>query len=184
MPKELDSGNKESGIVKKENNDYLVVGKFHRPHGIRGDLLFSVITDFPERLKPGTALYVGEEKFELFISRLKSHNIGLIFGFKGIENPEAARRYVNKLVYVKSAKLPELPAGEYYHHQIIGMLVIDEALGELGRISEILITGANDVYVVQSANDNEILIPALKNVIKKVDLGNETMMVQLPEGLV
>jgi len=168
----------------KNPDDFLVVGQFRRAHGVRGDLIFSIITDFPERLKPGTKIFIGDSKQELVISRLKPHNSGMIFGFKGINNPEEASQFVNKIVFVKLSDRPSLPEGEYYHHQIIGLNVIDEDLLALGVVSEILVTGANDVYVTKTADDREILIPALKEVIKKVDLEKKTITVRLPDGLI
>lgn len=164
--------------------DFLTVGKFRRTHGIRGDLLFTVITDFPERLRPGTSVFVGVDRAEMKISRSKPHNDGIIFGFKGLTNPEDAKKYVGADVFVHAADRPELPEGEYYHHQIIGLKVVDEVLGELGLISEVLETGANDVYVVLNADKKEILVPALKSVLKQVDLSAGIMTVALPEGLV
>lgn len=164
--------------------EYLAVGRFRRAHGVRGDLLFTVITDFPERLNPGTVIYVGDEKQEFKISRTKPHNDGIIFGFKNIKTPEEAKAFVGKYVFVSSKDRPELPEGEFYHHQIIGLSVVDEKHGELGMISDILETGANDVYVIKTPENKEILFPALSSVILKVDLSNERIEVRLPDGLV
>lgn len=164
--------------------EFLVVGKFRRTHGIRGDLLFTVITDFPERLKPGTSVFVGEDHTEMKISRSKPHNDGIIFGFKGLTNPEDGKKYVGMEVFVRASDRPELPEGEFYHHQIIGLKVFDEVIGELGVINEVLQTGANDVYVVLSPEKKEILVPALKSVLKQVDIAAGVMIVELPEGLV
>lgn len=169
---------------QEKNLEYLVVGKFRRTHGIRGDILFTVITDFPDRLRPGTQIFVGPEYTEMKISRLKPHNDGIIFGFKGITNPEDAKKLVGLSVYVRAEDRPELPDGEYYHHQIVGLKVIDGDKGDLGIISEILETGANDVYVVRASENKEILVPALKSVILAVDLTGGIMTVALPEGLV
>lgn len=167
-----------------QSGDFLAVGRFRRAHGVRGDLLFTIITDFPERLKPGTVIYVGDEKQEFKISRTKPHNDGIIFGFRNIKTPEEAKTFVGQYVFVSSADRPQLPEGEYYHHQIIGLTVIDEKHGELGKVSDILETGANDVYVIKTPENKEILFPALNSVILNIDLASGSIQVRLPEGLV
>jgi len=163
---------------------YLAVGAFRRAHGIRGDLLLAVMTDFPERLKPGTSVYVGDKKQPLKITRRRPHNDGIILGFEGISSAEATAKHRGQTVYVKAEDRPTLPEGEYYHHQIIGLNVIDESGTDLGVVTEIIETGANDVYVIAGADGREILLPALKEVLLDVNLDTKTMRVHLLPGLV
>lgn len=163
---------------------YLAVGILRRSHGIRGDMLLAVTSDFPERLKPGTFLYVGETKTALKITRRRLHNDGLLLGFAGISNAEQTAKYRAQTVFVHAEDRPPLPEGEYYHHQIIGLNVVDESGVALGVISEIIETGANDVYVVKNADQREILLPALKQVLLDVNLETKTMRVHLLPGLV
>jgi len=167
----------------EETTEYLLVGKFRRSHGINGDILFTVVTDFPERIKPGVLLYIGEEKKAIKISRKKPHNDGILLGFKEITNPETAAEFIGQNVFVTANDRPTLPEGEYYHHQIIGLNVFLSDGQTLGQITEILVTGANDVYVVKSADGKEVLIPAVKHVLKEVDLSTKKMVVDLPQGL-
>ena len=165
---------------------YLAVGTLRRSHGIRGDILTDVMTDFPERLKPGTYLYVGDKKQPLKITRRRPHNDGLILGFEGINNAEQTAKYRAQTVYVPAKDRPALPEGEYYHHQVLGITVVDEAGAVLGTLTEIIETGANDVYVVSDGGSpaREILIPAIKQVLLDVDLDKKTMRVHLLPGLV
>jgi 16S rRNA processing protein RimM len=163
---------------------YLAVGTLRRSHGIRGDMLVEVITDFPERLKPGTHLYVGDKKQALKITRRRPHNEGMILGFEGISTAEQTAKYRAQTVYVPVEGRPPLPDGEYYHHQIIGLNVVDESWTALGIITEIIETGANDVYVVKNAGEREILLPALKQVLLEINLDTKTMRVHLLPGLV
>jgi 16S rRNA processing protein RimM len=162
---------------------YLAVGFLRRPHGLRGDLLLDVLTDFPERLSPGTMLFVGDDHTPLKITRRRPHNDGLILGFEGVKNPEDAARYRSKMVFVSAEGRPPLPEGEYYHHQIIGLEVFDETERRLGVVTEILETGANDVYVIQNPDGKEILIPALKQVLLDINLEQKRMKVHLLPGL-
>ncbi len=162
---------------------YLAIGLLRRPHGVRGDLLMEVYTHFPERLRIGTRIYVGDDHAPLKISRRRQHNDGLILGFAGVDSVDAAAKYRSKTAYVTAADRPPLPDGEYYHHQIIGLMVLDENDRPLGRVTEILETGANDVYVVTPSNGRELLIPALKQVLLDVNLTAGTMRVHLLPGL-
>ena len=87
----------------------------------------------------------------------------------------------NAVIYVQTDSLPTLPEGEYYFHQLIGLHVIDENAQPVGILSEIMETGANDVYVLISPDGEEILIPAIDEVIKKVDLERGEIIINLPE---
>jgi 16S rRNA processing protein RimM len=172
------------GSPQKGEPVYLAVGLLRKPHGLRGDLLLEVYTDFPDRLSPGTSLFAGDAHKPLKITRRRPHNDGLLLGFEGIHTPEEAGRYSATVVYVPAADRPVLPEGEYYHHEIIGLTVIDEVGKSLGQVVEIIVTGANDVYVIRPEQGKDILIPALKEVILAVDLGEKTMRVHLLPGLV
>lgn len=162
---------------------YLAVGLLRKPHGVHGDILFTVTTDFPERLRPGLIVFVGDEKREFKITRRRPHNDGIIFSFEGISTPEQAAKHTGKTVFVPAEGRPPLPEGEYYHHQIIGLNVFDEAGRNLGVVSEILETGANDVYVVTDSSGRELLLPALKQVLLEINLERQTMKVHLLPGL-
>ena len=179
-----DSGNSGSPIAG-EPVVYLAVGTLRRSHGIRGDLVLEVITDFPERLAPGTIIYLGEKKKPLKITRRRPHNEGLILGFEGITSAEQAGKYSAQTAYVLAEDRPALPEGEYYHHQILGLKVLDESGRDLGVITEIINTGANDVYVVTKDDRavRDILIPALKQVLLDVNLEKKTLLVHLLPGL-
>jgi 16S rRNA processing protein RimM len=161
---------------------YLAVGSLRRPHGLRGDIIMEVLTDFPERLRPNTKVFVGEKHEPLTIAHLRGYNKGLLLGFKGYDTPEAIGRFRNMNVYVLTADRPGLPEGQYYHYQILGLNVLDDSGKMLGTLTEILTTGANDVYVV-SQDGKELLVPAIEDVILDVDLDAKTIKVHLLPGL-
>lgn len=85
-------------------------------------------------------------------------------------------------VFVHTWQVPSLPEGSYYHHELIGLNVFEGAQ-KLGELSEILVTGANDVYVVRLAEGGELLLPAIPSVILEVNLAAQSMLVSVPEGL-
>ena len=163
---------------------YLAVGLLRRPHGVAGDLVFEVYSDFPERIRPGTLLYLGDERTPLKITRRKPHNDGMVLGFDGVSTHEQAAKLTGKVAYVRADDRPPLPEGEYYHHQIIGLQVEDENGIPLGVVTEIIQTGANDVYVVRNEAGREILLPALQQVLLEINLEQQRMKVHLLPGLV
>jgi 16S rRNA processing protein RimM len=162
---------------------FLIVGKIRRSHGLFGEALVEILTDFPERLIPKIVLFSGETHKPLTIRNCRSHNDGLLISFEGITKPEQITPYRNKYLFVESENCPPLATNEYYHHQLLGLSVKDDNKVELGRITEILQTGANDVYVVTSSKMEEILIPVIPGVITDCNLQGRTMTVHLPPGL-
>lgn len=162
---------------------FLVIGKIHRPHGLKGDVVFEVITDFPERLRPGVTVYVGDEHKPVVILRRRSHSSSLLLRFEEYEDPTLLSSLTNKYVYVRADDRPALPEGEYYHHQLLGLQVITDQDQILGKLEKILETGANDVYIVRSENGPEILLPAIDPVILKIDLDSGCIIVHLIPGL-
>ena len=162
---------------------FLVVGKIRRPFGLKGELLMEVLTDFPEGLKAGDSVYVGDNQTINKINFIRWHGRLLLVAFEGIHDPEGAAEYRNQFVYVKTSDRPQLQEGEYYHHQLLGMDVYLEDNRILGKLVNILETGANDVYVVKSTEGKEILLPAIKSVILHIDLNLNRMLVHLIPGL-
>ena len=163
---------------------FLVVGKFRHAHGLHGEILMEVETDFPERLVAGTTIYVGNHHHPLRIRTRRKHKNSLLLAFDGIQDPEGIGIFINQLAYVPTGDRPTLPEGEYYHHQILGMKVVSDNGCELGLIVEILETGANDVYVIRRPDGVEILIPAINPVILDIDLLKGEMLVHLLNGLI
>ena len=162
---------------------YLSVGLLRRPHGLRGEILMEVLTDFPQRLRVGTRLFVGEAYDPITLASVRGHNNGLLVRFRGVENPEQAGKYRGKTVFVRAEDRPALPEGEYYHHEVIGLRVLTEEDKELGTLAEILITGANEVYVVKRPDGRDLLLPAIEDVILKIDPEAGLVRVRLLPGL-
>jgi 16S rRNA processing protein RimM len=162
---------------------FLAVGKLRRPHGVRGEILMDVLTDFPERLAPGVRVFVGEDHQPLLIRSNRQQMETMLVSFQGYATPEAVGQFRNLLVYVRSDEIPDLGEGEYYHHECIGMKVIDEGGSLIGVIKEILESAAHDIFVVQTNDNREVLIPMTDEVVLKVDVRGHEMQVRLLPGL-
>lgn len=163
---------------------FLVVGKLRRPHGLGGEMLMDVLTDFPERLKPKLTVYAGDNHSPLRIRSCRWHRQAMLIAFDAYRDPETAGELRNCLIYVRSDTLPPLEEGEYYHHQLLGLRVLSDEGQSLGVVAEILETGANDVYVVRSETGPEILMPNIDSVVLEIDLERGKMLVHLLPGLI
>lgn len=184
MPRKRTSAIPDSGSPNGEPV-YLVVGFLRRPHGVRGELIMDVHTDFPERLRAGTKVFLGDEHTAIKIASARPRGgSGLLVSFSGLATPEAVGHLRNTWVYVPAADRPPLPEGQVYHHEILGMNVITDDGRVLGELTEILSTGANDVYVVTSEDNKESLLPAIPDVILGIDAAKREIKVHLLDGLI
>lgn len=162
---------------------YLSVGFLRRPHGVKGEIIMDLHTDFPERMKKGRKLFVGEEYQPMTLTGVRPHQAGLLVKFKDVETPEEAGKYRNQWVFVKKSDVPPLADGQIYQHELIGFRVVDENNIPLGELVEILETGANDVYVVKTDSGKELLLPNIPAVVLDLDAGARLMKVHLLDGL-
>lgn len=163
--------------------DYLAVGFLRRPHGVRGEIIMDLHTDFPERLKAGRKLFIGGGHKPMTLTGCRVHGQGRLIALQGVDTPESAGRFRNQWVFVKTKDAPVLPDGQYYQYQLIGLNVVDEEDRSLGKLTEIIETGANDVYVVTKESGGEILLPAIPSVILDLQPDSGFMRVHLLEGL-
>lgn len=168
--------------------EYLTVGKIVNTQGIKGEVRVISQTDFPEkRYKEGAHLTLFREKHQPLLLTIASHrkhkNFDLLAfeDYLSINDVEAFRDGVLK---VAEDDLTDLAENEYYYYEIIGLEVVDETGKSLGKISEILSPGANDVWVVSRQGQPDILLPYIAAVVKKIDLAAKKVLVDLPEGLI
>ncbi len=170
--------NNSTGSSNSGEPEFIIVGKIGRPHGVKGEMTFQPMTDYPQRLVAGKVLLLGKARKKYKIVSIREKGQDYILTLEGIESREDAQLITNQLAYVPLASLPPLPEGEFYHHELLGMRVIDTAGSELGILAEILETGANDVYVVVSESGEELLLPVIPSVILEIDSKARCMTVQ------
>lgn len=167
--------------------EYYRVGKIINTHGIKGEVRVADETDFAkERFKNGATLYLGDKKGdaaqELTVEKSRPFKGTWLVKFVGYDNINDVLAFKNHELLVSGEDQQKLPTGRYYYHQIIGLTAVTTEGRKLGPITEIM-PGANDVWVVKKADGKEILLPVIKQVIKKVDLDAGTVTVELMEGL-
>jgi 16S rRNA processing protein RimM len=108
----------------------------------------------------------------------------LLVTFEEYSDPEAAGALRNEYIYVRAEEIPKLPEGDYYHHQILGLRVVNEEGASLGRVVNILETGANDVCVIRQDSGAEFLLPIMDSTVLEVDLAQGFMRVHVLDGLI
>ena len=156
-----------------------------RPHGIRGEVVVESETDDPSRFAPGSSVLVGDPDgapVEMRVRASRPHQGRLLVLFDGVVDRTAAEMLRGSLISIDAATAPRPPAGRYYAHEIEGMHVVDEAGKDLGVVSGILETRANDVWVV-SYRGREVLVPAVHEIIVDVDVPGGRIVVRPIEGL-
>jgi 16S rRNA processing protein RimM len=173
----------QGSFPERGGPSFLAVARVRRPFGVKGELLLDVLTDFPNRLTQHEFFYAGRDRQPYEVETLRRHGTDFLLRLKEVRDRDGAERLRGEDLFVRVDDLPPLPQGVYYLHQIEGLEAITEQGESLGRVKEILKTGANDVYVVQGGK-GEILLPAIPQVIREVRLEEGRMVVRLMEGLV
>jgi len=163
---------------------YIRIGKILGTQGNRGALRVLPLTDYPERFQQMATVRVLINGLirELSIEEMYFYKKYIIIKFKEIEDMNAANKLKGGFLVVTRSELVPLPEGSFYIFDLIGVDVFDLSGRRLGNITDIIQTGANDVYVVET-EARPVLIPALKQVVKEIDLDRRRVVVQMPEGL-
>ncbi len=163
---------------------YLAVGRILRPHGVRGELRVEILTDYPEHLERVRTVYIGDDYHPYKLAALRFHQNLMLLTLEGCSDRDAADDLRGALVSVVLKDAVPLEEDEYYHFQLIGLQAVSDEGDVLGEIVEILsLPGANDVYVVHGSR-GEILLPAIADVIQKVDFDARRVTVHLLPGLI
>ena len=166
--------------------DMLRVGVYANTHGVRGEIKVFPTTDDTSRFKKLKKVYLdlGKEKMELEIQSVRFFKNLVILKFKGIDNINDIEKYKGKDLLIQRKDAVKLREDEYFICDIIGSKVVTEDGKEVGSLKEVLQTGANDVYEVVVEGGKSIYLPAIKQVVKKIDIDAKTMVVKIMEGLI
>ncbi len=164
--------------------DHVAVGYVLRAHGVRGNVLIKPLTDNPNRFKEIDEIMIERA------GRIESHRVtektdspkGWILRFDGIETRDEAEKLKGAYLLIRTEELPELEEGSYYDFDLVGIEVFTVSGEKLGQIIEIEKYPANDVYVVEG-DAGKLMLPATLEVVRKVDMDNKRMEVELLDGL-
>lgn len=174
MPQKIINDAGSQGITEPA---FLVLGKLRRPHGVHGEIPLEVYTPMVDLLDAGRTIYIGEDHSPYQIDSVRWKQELMLLKFEGIIDRTTVSELTNLLVFVKTSELPKLSEDEFYLHELIGLDVYDLDGSYLGELTEILETGANDVYLVKDQNGREVLIPAIEEMILEINLEAGVMTV-------
>lgn len=161
------------------------IGKILKVWGIRGEVKILPLTDNPQRyrsLKQVIAVTPNGSESILQVSNVKFKGKYVMLSFKGYDTPEKSFPLVGSLITITEEELEDLPEGRYYIFQLIGADVFSVEGRFIGKLTDVITTGSNDVYVIEDKR-KEILIPAIKDVVKKIDIKNRVIVIQLIDEL-
>ncbi|MFD0049283.1 ribosome maturation factor RimM [Actinomycetes bacterium NPDC127524] len=164
------------------------VGKIVNTHGIRGEIRVISKTDFSEeRYQKGNILYLymdnKSEPIPLTIEHHRVHKNFDLLTFEGYSNVNQVEAFKGGILKVPESQLGTLEEGEFYFHEIIGCEVFTDTGEEIGKITEILTPGANDVWVIKPKTGKDVLIPYIPQIVKEVDIANQKIVITPMEGL-
>ena len=164
----------------------LQVGVISSTHGIRGEVKVFPTTDDPNRFKKlkQVILDTGREQKDLEIEGVKFFKQFVILKFKGIDNINDIEMYKQRELWIPREEGQDLEEDEYYIADLIGMEVVLEDGSSFGTLTDVMETGANDVYVVENGEGEEILLPAIRECILDVDVEKNVMTIHLMKGLI
>jgi len=166
--------------MKSPGLEFITIGQVVAPWGIKGKLKVAVITDFPQRFVPHSQIYVNRQP--MTIVSTEWHKGRAIIKLDTIDSIEQAEKLRGQAVEIPRSQIQPLPEGQYYHFQLIGLEVWTSQGELLGNITQILTAESNDNYVVSGAK-GEILIPAIEDVVKCVDLDKGRITIEAINGL-
>lgn len=163
----------------------LQVGAITSTHGIRGEVKVFPTTDDVNRFKnlKEVVLDTGKEQITLQIQGVKFFKQFVILKFKGIDNINDIEKYKGKSLFVTRENAVKLEKDEYFIADILGSTVEDEEKNILGTLKDVIVTGANDVYVVENEEGKELLFPAIKECVLNVDVEHAKITVHIMPGL-
>ncbi|MCP0886979.1 ribosome maturation factor RimM [Ligilactobacillus sp. WILCCON 0076] len=168
--------------------EYYKVGTIVNTQGIHGELRVIATTDFSaKRFQPGTHLFIFSNKEaepkEVVVKTHRQHKQFEILCFNDLEDINLVEKYKQADLKILASQQDKLPEGEYYYRQIIGLNVVTQSGEKIGIVKEIMTPGANDVWVVQRPNKKELLLPAIADVVKDVQLDKKQVIVEMMDGL-
>lgn len=162
---------------------YLEIGKIVNVHGLRGDVKVVPWCDAPEFLCEFDTLYLGKAQKPVTVTAARLQKGNVLLHLEGVDTAEAAEALRNQVLYMDRDEV-ELEEGVYFIQDLIGLEVLDADTGKsYGKLSDVMQTGANDVYEIRDETGKTVLIPAIPDVVQETDLDGGIMRIRPLEGL-
>ncbi len=174
-------------VSEQNHTEWATIGKIVAIFGVKGELKVRLLTDIPNRFEALDVVYVGPAHQRRAVQRARPYRGEMIvLKLQGIDDANAAEDLRNADLSIPLESLAQLPADSYYQHDILGLRVLTLDDVYLGDVVDIITTGSNDVYVVKmpdAPSSSQVLIPAIKHVIKQIDLQKHVIRIDPMPGL-
>lgn len=162
-----------------------VIGVVLRPQGLKGEIKIESISTYPERFKKLKKIFIKKDDFQAYsIENVRIADKFVYLKLNDIDNRDQAENFRGCEVFIEESELLKLSEHEYFYHDLIGCRVFTEEKKYIGKLVQISQYGSNDVYTVKDEAGKEVLIPAIREVIKHVDIIKKEIHIQVLEGLI
>lgn len=165
-------------------SDYIQVGKIINTHGIKGYVKIVPLTDDKTRFDDLETVHIENEDEQFNIEKVWYKQNHVMVKFKGYDNINDVNKFKDRLVLINKEDAIDLPENTFFIYDIIGLNVYNMEGEEIGRVKNVLQPGSNDVYVVKGKGKKDILIPAIKDVVKEVNLEEGKIIIDPIEGMI
>jgi 16S rRNA processing protein RimM len=162
-------------------DEWVTIAQILGAFGVHGEMKIRLLTDIPDRFAQLETIYIHRRPFTM--RSLRTTQRGILLHLMGIDDPETVGKFRGAVIEIPLAQIAPLPEGQYYIHDLIGLEVHTVHGQMLGRLRDVIATGSNDIYVVDRAGDGEVLVPAIKDVVKEINLSARTMLIDPIPGL-
>jgi len=171
-------------VPEQVETEWATIGKVVALFGVHGELKVRLLSDIPNRFAELGVVYLGPGHVRHVIESVRPYKGEMVLlGLEHVNDANTAEALRNLDICIPLAELAKLPPGSYYQHDIIGLQVYTVDGYDVGKIIDIMITGSNDVYIVKTAGGKQVLIPAIRDVIKEIDLARHIMHIDPMPGL-
>jgi 16S rRNA processing protein RimM len=164
----------------------VVVAEVRRPHGLRGEVLLTLLSDIPRRIEQGSELqlvYPDGRREQVEVESARQQKGAVVVRFLGATNRDDAEAFRGGRLEVAEESVPPSPEGSYYYYELLGCACHDEKEGDLGRVVEIVEDGGGLILKLDDGQ-KELMVPFVRAYLKEVDIAAGTIELDLPEGLV
>ncbi len=173
-----------SPVEHSAESEWVTVGQIVGAFGVHGEIKVDPFTSFPDRFAATETLYAGARHTPYTVLGAHRHKQHVLLQLADVHDMDAAERLRGQTLYIPSAEIHELPEGQFYLHDVIGLQVHSVDGRHLGSVKDIVQTGGADLFVVESIGSNrEMLLPAVREFIKSVDVAAGVMTVDPIPGL-
>jgi 16S rRNA processing protein RimM len=171
-------------VPEQIETEWATIGKVVALFGIHGELKVRLLSDIPNRFAELGVVYLGPDHWRYVIKSVRPYKGDMILlGLEHVNDANTAEALRSLDICIPLGELAKLPPGSYYQHDIIDLQVYTLNGYDVGKIVDIMVTGSNDVYIVKTAGGKQVLIPAIRDVIKEIDLARHTMHIDPMPGL-